>query len=402
MSSRLFSAYGRSERLARPFLLCMGLLDEIVSGLPVVGLPLLRDRLGLDYGQVGLLFTLTALAGLVLDPLINLFSDRRSKKPWVLGGLLVLSVAFFVIATTTNYLLLCLAFMVYYPAAGAAAEQAQAVVIDAAPEESTRTMTRWTLLSGIGDFVAPLLAAGFVALHLGWTELCWLACALWLLAALLLAPLRFPAPSPVVSSQEEAETSVWINLRAALHDPLLLRWSALAIVPNMLDEVFLGFVALYLRDVWHLGEALIALILTLQMLASLLGLFLLERVLLPRHLKPVFLLTWLSLLTLAGVLALLLVHTLWIVVMALLLIDLSCAGWYPLAMAEAYACRPGRSGVVRAVINLGTPFDMALPGAVGLIAASAGILSGLGLLGLAPVLMLLLLPRRERRKRDRA
>jgi MFS family permease len=307
-------------------------------------------------------------------------------------------VAFFVIATTTNYLLLCVAFMVYYPAAGAAAEQAQAVVIDAAPEESTRTMTRWTLLSGIGDFVAPLLAAGFVALHLGWTELCWLACALWLFAALVLAPLRFPAPGPVVSSWEETETRVWVSLRAALRDPLLLRWSALSIIPTMLDEVFLGFVALYLRDVWHLGEALIALILTLQMLASLLGLFLLERVLLRWKLAPVSLLTWLSLLTLVGVLGLLLVHVLWIVVAALLLINLSCAGWYPLAMAEAYACWPGSSGVVRAVINLGTPFDMALPGAVGLLAASFGILSGLGLFGLAPVLLLLLLPRRGSNK----
>lgn len=380
---------------SRALLLCMGLLDEIVAGIPVVALPLLRDRFSLSYAQVGLLFTAGSLASMVLDPLINLYSDRNAKKPWILSGLFLLGVAFIIMGVTTSYALLLVSFALYYPAVSAASELAQAVVIDAAPTESARTMTRWTLLGSIGDFLSPLVTAIFAFWHLGWSALCWVASTLWLAAALLLSPLPFP-PSVAECVQDEA-SSTWMYLRAALRDTLLLRWAALTIIPAMLDEVFLGFVALYLRDAWHLHEALIGLIVALEMLASLLGLFILERWLLHRGRTSVFWLTWLALATLLGVFALLFAHLLWLVVLALFLIHLSCAGWYPLAMAEAYARRPDSSGVVRAVINLGQPFEMVLPGIIGGVCARFGVLTGLGVLGLAPVLILVLLPRRRSR-----
>ncbi|HEX3641288.1 MAG TPA: MFS transporter, partial [Ktedonobacteraceae bacterium] len=319
-----------------------------------------------------------------------------SKKPWILWGLLLLTAAFVLIGNRTSYVPLLLAFAMSYPAGEAAIDLSQAVIIDAAPNDSPRTMTRWTLLSSIGDFLAPLVVSTFVALHLGWSELCWLAAALWLVTALLLAPLRFPTPctDPEVNEISE-ETSIWASLREAVHDPLLLRWSALSIIPTMLDEVFLSFVVLYLRDILHVSEALIALIVTLPMLASFVGLFLLEHLLKHRQCSPTRLLTWLSIATLVGVLGLLVIHTLWMVIVALLVISASCSGWYPLAMAEAYARKPARSGVVRMVIGLGNPFEMALPGAIGLICASFGIFTGLSVLGLAPVLMLILLPHRR-------
>lgn len=395
MFSRLTSYYTRTIEWSRPILLSMGLVDEVVSGIPVAALPLLREQFGLNYAQVGLLFTVAAFSGMLFEPFINLFSDRGSKKPWVLGGLLVLAAAFALMGNAANYALLLLAFMVYFPAGGAATDLSQAAVMDAAPDEGVRTMTRWTLLSSIGDFLAPLLVAAFVAAHMGWTALCWLASALWLASGLLLAPLRFPPRHATATPGEE--TSVWANLRAALRDPLLLRWAALALVSTMIDEVFLGFVALYLRDVWHLSEALIALIQTSQMLASLLGLFLLERLQKRRRLASTLLLTWLALAVLLGVFGLLFARTLWLVIASLLVIDLCGAGWYPLAAAEAYATRPAQSGMVRAVISLGLPFDMLLPGAVGLIATRFGVLAGLGMLGLAPVLVLLLLPKRHLR-----
>ncbi|BAS27171.1 MFS transporter [Limnochorda pilosa] len=38
-------------------MLGMAFLDELISGFPVVALPLIRDDLSLSYTQVGLLFT---------------------------------------------------------------------------------------------------------------------------------------------------------------------------------------------------------------------------------------------------------------------------------------------------------------------------------------------------------
>lgn len=386
----------RANKLARSILLCMGLLDELLTGFPIVALPLLRERLGLSYAQAGLLFTAAALSGMLIDPFINLLSDHGSKKPWVLGGLMLLALTSVLMCAVASYPLLMLTFIVWFPANGAAIGLAQAALIDFSPATGTRLMTRWTLLSSVGDFLSPLVVAAFVGIGLGWTALCCLACALWLLAVVMLLPLRFPARNVALDEDEGAEgLGVWASLREALRDPLLLRWSALTIIPTMLDEIFLGFVSLYLHDVLHLSEALVALLVTLQMVASFLGLFLLDRVLKRRQLAPVRALFWFSLVALVGVAGLLLFHALWLVIAALLVISFCAASWYPLAQAEAYARRPTSSGVVRVVISLGAPFDMLLPGAVGLISAHFGILAGLGILGLAPVLMLLLLPYRQ-------
>jgi MFS family permease len=396
MFLRLAFSRLRASSLAHPILLCMGLLDELLAGFPIIALPLLRAYLGLSYTQVGFLFTAAALSAMILEPLMNLFSDRGSKKPWILSGLVLLTFSCVLMGNVTNYPLLLLAFMVWFPANGAGVGLSQAVLIDFSPDAGARTMTRWTLLSGIGDFLSPLVVAAFVAVGLGWNSLCWLAAALWLGAAVLLVPLRFPVSCAQSETDEGAERlSMWANLREALRDPLLLRWSVLTLIPNMLDEIFLGFVSLYLHDVLYLSEVLIALILTLHMVAAFLGLFVLDRVLKRRKLAPVRTLFWLALVTLLGVAGLLLFHALWSTIVALVIIGFCSAGWYPLAQAEAYAQRPTSSGVVRAVIGLGAPLEMALPGAIGLISASFGVLAGLGVLGLAPVLMLLLLPYRR-------
>jgi predicted MFS family arabinose efflux permease len=57
-------------------LLSTTLVDEIVSGFPIVGLPLIRDQLNLSYAQIGLLLSIGSIVGLVTDPMINLLSDR--------------------------------------------------------------------------------------------------------------------------------------------------------------------------------------------------------------------------------------------------------------------------------------------------------------------------------------
>jgi hypothetical protein len=48
--------------------------------------------------------------------------------------------------------------------------------------------------------------------------------------------------------------------------------------------------------------------------------------------------------------------------------------------------------MVRTLISLGGPFEIVLPGIVGLIASNSGIRAGVAVLGIAPLLVLLLLP----------
>src|SRR4051794_9677490 len=100
----------------RAILLSYGLLDECIAGLPLIALPLLRDYLGLTYQQIGLLFTVGSGAALLLEPIINVFSDQHSKRLWILGGLLLLVVSFVIAGSAPNYVLLLLAFAIAFPA----------------------------------------------------------------------------------------------------------------------------------------------------------------------------------------------------------------------------------------------------------------------------------------------
>ena len=384
----------RGTSLLRLILLHMGLLDELITGFVVVGLPLLRDQLGLTYAQVGLLFSAGALSAMILEPIINLMSDCSSKRWWILGGLLIVAADFALAGNIHSFGWLLFVFILMYPAIGTGVGLAEAALIDSAPGDGARTMTRWTLMSSIGDLLSPLVVSAFVGLGMGWSALCWLATGLWLAAAVLVWSQRFPRPTALLDADEDSVSiSVLTSLRKALQDPLLLRWAVLSILPLMLDEVFVGFAALYLRDVLHASEVVIGLVIVVQMIGGFPGLIVVDR--LVDRIAPHRLLIWLALLTLLGVVGFLTVRSIWLAACALFVISLGASGLYPVAQAEAYARQPGRSGLVRTVIGLGTPFEVVLPGIVGLVANRFGLLAGIGLLGLAPLLVLIVVPRRR-------
>jgi MFS family permease len=394
---RCFSRF-RQISLLRSVLLSMGLLDEMITGFPVVGLPLLRDQFGLSYAQVGLLFGVSALSGMILDPIIILVSDRGSKRWWVLAGLLGLVLCFALMGSTHSFALLLLAFGLYSPCSSAAVGLSEAILIDQAPQNSMQTMTRWVLMGSIGDLLSPLIVALVVTLQLGWPVLCWVGVALWLGAALVIVTHRLPNPIPGADNRDTVpEVNIWMGLREALQDPVLLRWTALARIPTMLDEVFLGFASLYLRDILHASEATIGLILAFALVGALSGLFALERLFKRMAIPPQRLLLGLVVLSLVGVIGLLTIRSIEFAACSLFVISLGTAGWFPIAQAEAYARLPGRSGTVRAIGSLSAPFEVALPGIVGFIAGNFGLLAGVGFLGLAPVLMLILLPWRKKK-----
>lgn len=382
----------QSAMSLRLTLLSTTLLDELITGFAVIALPLLRDQFGLSYQQIGLLFSVAAVSSMILEPILNLLSDRSSKRWWILGGLCGLVIGYSLAGNVHNFIALLAAFTLIYPATDAAVGLSQAVLIDLTPHSAARAMTRWTIVSCIGDLLSPLAIAAFVALGFGWTALCDFAAITCLTTGLLLSPQHFPHPSHSSDDEETpAQQHILASLRQALRDPLLIRWAILSLLPSMLDEVFIGFSTLYLHDVLHASEILISVIIVANMIAGLLSLLIVDRLLgRVSHRK---LLIYLSLITLSGVIGLLSLHSIIFAALALFIVGLGAAGLYPLATAEAYARQPGRSGTVRAVISLGQPFEVALPAIVGLVASRFGALASIALLGSAPLLMLLLLPR---------
>lgn len=108
MRTRMLFVHLKHIPVLHVTLLSMGLFDEIISGFSTIGLPLFRDQLGLSYTQIGLIFTVSALIAAILEPLLNLLSDRGSKRYWILGGLLVFMLSFILRANTHAFALLLL------------------------------------------------------------------------------------------------------------------------------------------------------------------------------------------------------------------------------------------------------------------------------------------------------
>jgi MFS family permease len=385
----------------RSILLSTALLDELTFGFLVVGLPLARDAFGMTYEQVGLLFTVGAISALIIEPGINLASDHVSKRVPILGGMFVLVFAFVLAGLTRNYALLLLAVALADPAIGAAVGLAQAALVEQQPAIATRTLARWTLLSSVGDLLSPLVVAATAALGGGWTALSFVGAALWLAAASLTLPLRFlrPALAPPADDDESEGSfwaSLWPSVRAALHDRVLLRWMGVLVMATMVDEIFLGFTGLLLRDRLHATIASVSLILALGMIGGMVGLLVLERLLAraPQQQQVgIRLLPWLALMTLVGIVTLLLAQSLWLASLALFVIGLGATGWYPVARAATYDRLPGRAGLARAITGLVMPLELMLPALVGLLAERFSLVVALGFLGLAPMGVLLLAPR---------
>lgn len=383
----------------RGVLLSTALLDELTFGFLVVGLPLARDSFRMSYEQVGLLFTVGALAALIIEPAVNLASDHVSKRVPILSGMVCLVLAFTLAGLTRNYVLLLLAVALIYPAIGAAVGLAQAALVEQRPTMAMRTLTRWTLLSSVGDLLSPLVVAATTSSGGGWTALSLMGAALWMVATSITLLLPFPAPA-VSRGNDLPAPSAWAELRqaigSALRDRVLLRWMAILLMATMVDEIFLGFTGLLLHDRLHATFATTSLILALGMIGGMVGLLAMERVLArrPEQLRAgIRLLPWLALLTLSGIVALLLAQALWLAAVALFVIGLGATGWYPVARVATYDRLPGRAGLARAITGLVTPFELILPAVVGVLAERLSLVAALAFLGLAPIGVLLLAPR---------
>jgi fucose permease len=335
---------------------------------------------------------------MLLDPFINLLSDRHSKRYWIPGGLLLLGASFALIANTSAFALLACAFVLIYLATTAAVGLSETVLIDQNPQESTRTMTRWTITSNIGDLLGPILVSLIIIRSSGWSILCWIACIAWLTMACIVGLQRFPQAAQNSEEGEEDEDTPSVRLldglREALRDPELVRWAVLSLIPSMLDEIFIVYATFYLRDVISVNTGLIGILLAIHMIGEFVGLFVLDHILLQR-MTPERLLTCLALLVIASMVGFLTLRsTLWAGVM-LFSLGLGVTGLYPIATAQAYKQFPGRSGTVRAVMSLGAPFEVVLPYITGFVADRFGIVASLCLLGTAPLLILLLRPWRK-------
>lgn len=380
--------------LLQATLFCIPLIDEFVSGIPVLTLPLARADLHISYAQVGLIFTVADLTGLLVNPMLDAISDHWSKPRLVLGGMIGLALGFALASSSASFNWLLLAFMLMGATNGAVVGLGGAILIDQAPNAALATTTRWVLLATIGDLLGPLLVAGTVALQGSWRLLMGSGALIWLAVAFFLSAQRFTTLQTKTTTEAEDQPlwrAISTNLRTGLRTPHLMRWLLLATLPSLLDEMFLGFAALFLTDKLGVAPQMVSLALVVPTLGGLLSLAWLGRWgnrLAPRHSLSIV-----AALTLVGLLGFMTAAHSWIALLALFIMGVGVAPWFPLAQAQALMALPGRSGTVGALQSLFAPIEIATPLLIGLIAERWGIQIGVSIFLIAPLLLLCLRPR---------
>ena len=376
-------------------LLLVEFLDEFVFGAREAAWPLVRHDLQLTYEQIGLLLSLPSVIGYFIEPLIGILGDVWQRRLLIIGGALLFTLALALMAVSQSLLALLLAFTLFSPASGAFVGLSQSSLMDTDPARHEQNMARWTFSGAVGVVTGAALLGLLTALGGTWRQFYALATVFALLVTLIVRRFSFPAASLSETESDDAEPGLIDGLRLgwrALRQKEVLRWLVLLEFANLLGDVLYGYLALYFVDVVRVSEmeagTAVALWTAVGLIGSLLMIPLLERV---RGLRYIRISAALELLLFP---AFLLIPGFVPKLIVLLLIGLLNAGWYSILMGQLYSAMPGQSGTVMAVSSLTGLFGSALPFAIGLIADRFDLNVAMMLLILAPLLLLIGLPRR--------
>jgi FSR family fosmidomycin resistance protein-like MFS transporter len=348
--------------------------------------PLIRHDLGLTYAGVGLLLTIPGAFGAALELAYGPISDAGGRRPLLLAGGVAFAAALLLAAAAGGFGMLLVALLIFSPASGAFVGLAQTALIDLEPERHEQAMARWTLAGSVGVAAGPLLLAGTVALGGGWRML---FAALGLATFPLVAVVRkLPLPRPVETAGLRAELRRTV---AALRRREVLRWLVLLEVGDLVGDVFTGFAALYFVDVAGTSPATAALAVALLSGTSLAGDALLV-VLLARGVRGLVYLRWCAAALLLVVPAFLLLPGL-AKLGPLALLGLLRAGSYAILKARLFSALPGQSGAALSLSSLSGLLGSLPPLLIGLLAQRFGLGAALWLVLLAPLALLVGLPR---------
>jgi len=362
--------------------------------MPAAGSPDIERSFGLSHTATTLvLFVVPGVAALVLEPLLFVLADRWPRRHFVRCGLAAMALGALGAALAPGPITLAAANTLWFVAAGIAVALTEATLVDMWPDARARTMARWSLLSLAGDIGAPALLGALAGdWRTGFTIAAGVLAVWWL--ATTLRPFPQPPPSPVEPGDEEP--SLLAALRDALGDRTLLFWLFGTALCDLLDEILVVFASLHVRDDLGAGTTWQSVTIGAFVLGGAAGLFALDRLL--KYRSERWLLVAAGLACAVCYTAWLFAPTVWLCAALMVPVGATAAPLYPLAAAQAYARRPGRSGSVLAASHLFTPLGLALPWLLGAVADRAGIPVALALLVAQPLgLVVLVTAGRNRR-----
>ncbi|MCB0020759.1 MAG: MFS transporter, partial [Anaerolineales bacterium] len=195
-------AEGVSDRVVRLGLLAR-FFDELLSGLPDLLLPTIRDLLGLSYTQASLLWQITDYVAVVVEPLNGLFIDIWQRR-WLLGlGAIFIGLAVMVMGVAPTFVLLAVGFFLYGIGSGPLAHTADVVLVESHPAAPDRIYARSTMIDTIGALLPPIMVAVTFWLELPWRSLLVVNGGLALIYAGFILRTRFPGPAGASPEDDE-------------------------------------------------------------------------------------------------------------------------------------------------------------------------------------------------------
>ena len=257
--------------------------------------------------------------------------------------------------------------------------------MDLEPDRREENMARWGISGGVGAVAGPLLLAGFVAVGLGWREL-------FAAFAVVAGVLALTSARSQTTVRPDAERPSVRAAFSAVRRPLVVRWLVLLECADLLLDVLLGFVALYLVNEVGASAELGGLAVAVWTGAALAGGFgivaLLRRVSGLRYLRAS------AAASIVLYPAFLLVPGAGPKIVLLALLGLATAGWYSIPKARLYESLSGQSGAALTLSSLaGVPRGL-FPLAIGIVAERYGLDSAMWILLAGPVALLVGVPGR--------
>lgn len=325
--------------------------------------------------------------GTLIEPPLFLIADRSpDRRPWVRAGLLAMAASCVLAALAPNLLVLIAALALLGPSTGLACGVAEAALVELEPDGAEKRLTRWTLFGVIGDVAAPAALAVAVAVGADWRGALLGVAAATAAAALLVPALPRTVAAPVPSGTDAPRWRA--ELAAALRDRRLLAWTAGTFLCTFMDEIFAAFAALHIAERFDADPQARALVLGAFLAGGAGGLLVQERVV--AAVSPRRLLAWLAAACATAYLAWIAAPSLAISAALAAVVGLTCAGQYPLALAQAYRAAPGRPGAVNAVSALLTPVEVVLPLGLAALGGWLGVTAVLLVLAVQPLGLLAL------------
>jgi FSR family fosmidomycin resistance protein-like MFS transporter len=372
-------------------LLMIEFLDEFVYGAREAAWPLIRTDLGLTYAQIGLLLGLPNVISSVVEPALGILGDIWKRRAIILGGGVVFAAALTLVGVSPGFGLLLVAFILFSPASGAFVSLSQATLMDVDPARHEQNMARWTFAGSAGVVAGSLALSAAAALGLGWRGL-FLGFAA-LTGVLWLAALRAPFPNGEGNGAGADFKAGVGEVVRALRRGEVLRWLTLLQFSDLMLDVLLGYLALYMVDVAGVTPAEAGTAVAVWSGVGLLGDFLiiplLERMPGLRYLRISAALEFVLFTVF------LLVPSFAAKLVLLALLGFFNSGWYSILKAQVYSSMPGCSGVALAVDNVFGIVGALIPWGLGLVAGWFDLRVTMWLLLLGPVALLVGLPRRS-------